>query len=62
MNSLVDKKHNTIIGQKIFIGDDIKVELLSIRGGQVSLGIIAPKDFNIGREEIYTSEKDQKSG
>lgn len=41
------------IGQAIFIGDDIEVRVLSFNGSQVSIGVNAPKEVNIHREEIY---------
>lgn len=40
-------------GQSVFIGDEIKITLHSIRGNQVRLGIDAPSDVRIYREEIY---------
>lgn len=41
------------IGESIAIGDDIQIHVVDIRGGQVKLGIMAPKDVEIYREEIY---------
>lgn len=41
------------IGQAIRIGDDIEVRVLSFNGSQVSIGVNAPKEVNIHREEIY---------
>ena len=37
----------------MFIGDDIKITVLDIRGGQVRIGITAPQDIKIHREEVY---------
>lgn len=37
----------------IIIGDDIEIRLLDINGGQVKLGITAPKHLSVHREEIY---------
>ncbi|MDG2020122.1 MAG: carbon storage regulator CsrA [SAR86 cluster bacterium] len=39
--------------ESMFIGDDIKITVLDIRGGQVRIGITAPQDVKIHREEIY---------
>jgi carbon storage regulator len=39
--------------ESIIINDDIKVTVLSDRHGQVKLGIEAPDDIEIWREEIY---------
>ena len=41
------------LGEKINIGDDITVTLLEIKGAQVKLGIDAPKNIGIHRNEIY---------
>ena len=39
--------------EPMFIGDDIKITVLDIRGGQVRIGITAPQDIKIHREEVY---------
>jgi|TARA_X000001036_G_C20491564_1_gene729997 carbon storage regulator len=39
--------------ESMFIGDDIKITVLDIRGGQVRIGITAPQDVKIHREEVY---------
>lgn len=39
--------------EKVLIGDDIEVVVLSTTGGQVRLGIKAPKDVPVHREEVY---------
>lgn len=41
-------------GQSLFIGEDIKVSVMEIRGNQVRVGILAPPTVRIYREEIYT--------
>ncbi|MBM4054187.1 MAG: carbon storage regulator CsrA [Planctomycetes bacterium] len=41
------------LGESITIGDDIKITILEFQGKQVKLGIIAPKDIEIHREEVY---------
>jgi carbon storage regulator len=42
-------------GESIYIGDDIKITILSSRysGHQVRIGITAPKDLPVHREEVY---------
>lgn len=40
-------------GEKIMIGDDVEVTVLSVTGNQVRLGVEAPKDVPVHREEIY---------
>ncbi len=39
--------------ESIIIGNNIKVKVLKVQGNQVHLGIDAPKDFSIFREEIF---------
>lgn len=41
------------VGESIMIGKDIAVKVLGIRGGQAKLGIEAPRDLPVHREEIY---------
>jgi len=41
------------VGETIRIGDDVTVRVLEVRGGQVRLGLEAPSDVRILREEIY---------
>ena len=40
-------------GQTIVIGDDIEVTVVAIRGGNVRLGIEAPRQVPVNRREIY---------
>jgi len=40
-------------GEKIAIGDDIVITVLETRGNQVKLGIEAPSDITIHRQEVY---------
>ncbi|WP_417392014.1 carbon storage regulator CsrA [Gimesia sp.] len=39
--------------EKILIGDNIEVMVVDVRGDKVRLGIIAPKDVPVHREEVY---------
>lgn len=41
------------IGETMMIGDDIEVTVLSVKGNQVRIGIKAPKDVGVHREEIF---------
>lgn len=41
------------IGESLLIGDDVEITVLSIRGSQVKLGVKAPKEIAVHREEIY---------
>ena len=39
--------------ESMYIGDNIKITVLDIRAGQVRIGITAPDDVKIHREEVY---------
>lgn len=39
--------------ESLYIGDDIKITVLDIRGGQVRIGITAPDSVKVHREEVY---------
>ena len=41
------------VGETIRINDDISIQVLSVSGQQVKLGIVAPLDVEVHREEIY---------
>jgi len=41
------------IGETLVIGDDIKVTILNVKGQQVRIGVDAPKNISVHREEIY---------
>ncbi len=47
------------LGESIAIDDHIKVVVISIKGKQVRLGIQAPKETKIHREEVYAAIQDQ---
>ena len=40
-------------GESVYIGDDVKVTLMEIKGNQVRVGVDAPPSVRIYREEIY---------
>ena len=46
------------IGEQIRIGDNVTVRVLEVRGSQVRLGVDAPADVRIFREEIYHPERE----
>lgn len=41
------------VGETIVIGDDVKVVVMDVKGSQIKLGIDAPKDVTVNREEIH---------
>lgn len=49
---------NRNLQETIRIGDDIIIRVLKVRGSQVSIGIEAPKDVSVHREEIYNKIHD----
>lgn len=50
------------VGESLIIGDDVVVNVLGVKGNQVRIGVDAPKNVSVHREEIYDriqAEKDQ---
>lgn len=50
------------IGETLIIGDDVNITVLGVKGNQVRLGINAPKDVSVHREEIYLRIQQEKHG
>jgi carbon storage regulator len=48
------------VGETIMIGDNVVVTVLGIKGNQVRIGINAPKDVSVHREEIYQRIQQEK--
>jgi carbon storage regulator len=51
------------IGETLNIGDDVQVTVLGVKGNQVRIGVNAPKDVPVHREEIYQRiQKEKEAG
>ena len=48
------------VGESLMVGDDITVTVLGVKGNQVRLGVKAPREVSVHREEIYKRIKDEK--
>lgn len=48
------------IGETLMIGDDVKVTVLGVKGNQVRIGVDAPKEVAVHREEIYQRVQAEK--
>ena len=49
------------VNEKLMVGDDVTVTVLSISGNQVRIGVNAPRHVAVHREEIYEKVKRQES-
>ena len=48
------------VGETLMIGGDVTVTVLGVKGNQVRIGVSAPKDVAVHREEIYERIKKEK--
>ena len=49
------------VGETLMIGDQVSVTVLGVKGNQVRIGVNAPKEVSVHREEIYQRIQQEKS-
>ena len=49
------------VGETLMIGDDVTVTVLGVKGNQVRIGVNAPRDVAVHREEIYERIRHEKT-
>ena len=50
------------VGETLMIGDEVTVTVLGVKGNQVRIGVNAPKEVAVHREEIYERIKREREG
>jgi carbon storage regulator len=50
------------VGETLMIGDEVTVSVLGVKVNQVRIGVNAPKEVAVHREEIYRRIEDEKQG
>ncbi|MGE5557369.1 MAG: carbon storage regulator CsrA [Bacillota bacterium] len=50
------------LNESIIIGDDIKITVVEVKGDQVKVGITAPREISVHREEIYLEIQRENRG
>ena len=50
------------VGETVMIGNEVTVTVLGVKGNQVRIGVNAPKDVAVNREEIYERIKREEDG
>lgn len=50
------------VGETLIVGDDVTITVLGVKGNQVRIGVNAPKEVSVHREEIYQRIQREKEG
>ena len=50
------------VGEALMIGDNVTATVLGIKGNQVRIGVLAPKEVGVHRQEIYERIRHEKDG
>jgi carbon storage regulator len=50
------------IGEKLIIGDNVTVAVMGVKGNQIRIGIDAPRDIQVHREEIFQRILKERAG
>ncbi|RMG31541.1 MAG: carbon storage regulator [Gammaproteobacteria bacterium] len=50
------------VGETLMIGDNVTVTVLGVKGNQVRIGVSAPRDVAVHREEIYERIRQEQNG
>lgn len=50
------------VGETVVIGDEVQVTVLGVKGNQVRLGVTAPRDVSVHRQEIYDRIRKEQGG
>ena len=49
------------VGETLMVGDNVTVTVLGVKGNQVRIGVNAPKEVSVHREEIYMRIQEEKA-